>query len=339
MVSFDEQMTLHQTQWRRTHITSDARGYQNGRPYEWILPADLWEQGLWPGIRDGSGHPLSSYLKRLAIQRHSGAHNLKSSWVLCANQFFPFGASAEGRALLAGFLREHVDPAIHSVEGIELEYAEQGNLHPSILLGEEGGRRGAAQTSPDIAFIVNGGRGIVLTEIKFLEHSFYRCSAHGANGSAARPGNPDPARCDHVQALLADPVAQCHQATWGRKYLAHLAPVANRAAWSRLTCCPAARAGYQLVRQQALAEGMAASGKYDLVVSCVASDARNDTLRRCLAGTGLEDIRAWGDLFVGKARFASFTHQQWVAWVRAHDAERRWADWLDYVASRYSYTL
>ena len=44
--------------------------------------------------------------------------------------------------------------------------------------------------------------------------------------------------------------------------------------------------------------------------------------------------RQWGELFNGKARFAAFTHQQWVEWVRTH-ASVEWADWLAYVEDRY----
>ena len=81
---------------------------------------------------------------------------------------------------------------------------------------------------------------------------------------------------------------------------------------------------------------MADSAKYDLVVSCLAVDERNETLRRCLRSTGIPDAWEWGNLFQGRAGFSVFSHQQWVAWVRAHD-DGQWADWLDYVGSRYGY--
>ena len=220
-----------------------------------------------------------------------------------------------------------------------MEYAECGKLHPSVLLGEGGGSRGAGQTSPDLALLVNEGQGLVLVENKFVEHSFYSCSAHSPKGSARRAGNPDPSRCDKASAVLDDPQSMCHQVVWGRRYWEYLAPVANRERISSLRCCPAARAGYQLFRQQALAEGIAASGKYDMVLSCVALDERNDTLQGCLRSTGIADVRDWGDLLRGRARFAVFTHQQWVAWVRTHNRDGLWADWLSYVESRYGYAL
>ncbi len=339
MNAFDDHMNEYQVAWRKSNVTSKEEGQQNRKQYPWILPTELWEEGLWPGIRSDSSHSLAAYLRENRVQKHRGVHNLKSSWVLCANLYFPFGASEEGRSLLAGFLRVHVSPDIQSVDAVELEYADDGSLHPSSLLGEQGGSRGTGQTSPDVAFLVKGGKGLVLMENKFVEHSFYRCSARTREGGDARPGNPDLFRCKDALTLLDGFKTLCHQVAWGRRYWEHLAPVTNREMASSLRCCPAARAGYQLFRQHALAEGIAASGKYDLVVSCVALDERNEKLKRCLRSTGIPDVQQWGELFQGRAGFAVFGHQQWVAWVRAHDDDGRWTDWLGYVQSRYGYTL
>ena len=337
MDHFDSYMSDYQVARRRSHVLSSEWGRQNQRQRPWILPYALWEEGLWPGIRDGSDNSLPGYLRRNKVRKHQGVHNLKSSWVQCANLYFPFAASAQGRRLLAGFLREQLSPEIRSVDALELEYAEDGELHPSALLGEEGGARGAGQTSPDLGLLVNDGRGLLLIENKLVEHSFYGCSARRHRGSHRRAANPDPARCDEALVVLDHHQSMCHQAAWGRRYWEHLAPVSNRDRVACLRRCPAATAGYQLFRQQALAEGIAASGKYGLVLSCVALDERNDTLKRCLRSTGLPDLRHWGDLFRGRTRFAVFTHQDWVAWVRTHDRDGQWADWLSYVESRYGY--
>jgi hypothetical protein len=337
MDAFDSYMSDYQVRWRRSHVESAESGWQNRKQRSWILPRVLWEEGLWPGIRSASDNPLPDYLRRNKVQQHQCVHNLKSSWVQCANLYFPFGASDQGRTLLAGFLAAQVSPEIRSVDTLELEYEEEGELHPSILLGEVGGARGAGQTSPDLGLLVNERRGLVLIENKLVEPSFSGCSAHKRKGSARRAANPDPSRCDKALAVLDDHESMCHQVVWGRRYWEHLAPVSNRERIAPLRCCPAARAGYQLFRQQALAEGIAASGKYGLVLSCVALDERNDTLKRCLRSTGIADVRDWGDLFQGTARFAVFTHQQWVAWVRAHDRDGQWADWLSYVEARYGY--
>jgi hypothetical protein len=100
---------------------------------------------------------------------------------------------------------------------------------------------------------------------------------------------------------------------------------------SNLRCCPAARAGYQLLRQQALAEGIASSGKYDFVVSSVALDMRNEKLRTCLKSTGIADVRSWRSLFNGKAKCKVWDHQQWITWVEDDDTAGEWRDWLQWV--------
>jgi hypothetical protein len=262
-------------------------------------------------------------------------HNLKSSWMLGANLYFPFRRHLH---LLASFLAENILSLVESVERIELEYAEPPPLDPQTLLGEPaGGRRGSNQTSPDIAFLVglqDGRRGLILVENKWTEHSFYPCS-----GRDPQYGNPDAARCLDIAALLADLPGRCYQLSWAnigrpnRRYWDNL-NISERGA-RQLKCCPAATGGYQLFRQQALAEGIAQSGRYDCVVSCVAYDERNLHLIRCMRSSGVEDFRTdWAGLFDGAARFASFSHQQWVAWVRQHH-DGFLADWLTYVGERY----
>ncbi|GIK50945.1 MAG: hypothetical protein BroJett013_36420 [Alphaproteobacteria bacterium] len=259
-MSFDKAMEAHMVRWRSAHCQIAEHGRQNGRAYPWILPHGAWREGLWAELRPGGLHPLEDYLEREGIQKHAGVHNLKSSWVLCANLYWPFGQTKEGRALLAGFLQMHVDKSIAAVEAVELEWAGAGALSPERLLGETGGARGSGQTSPDIAFFVrtvNGRQGLVLTENKFVEHSFYRCSARRTRGSADRPANPDRARCTRAAELLSDHEALCHQHSWGRRYWDHLAGAGDRNALAQLKTCPGASGGYQLLRQHALAEALA----------------------------------------------------------------------------------
>jgi hypothetical protein len=341
--SFKEQLRERQVAWRRSDLENQEPGYQNGKSYPHVLPRKLWEMNLWPGIRTGSALPLPEYLiARPAdpIQAHTGVHNLLSSWVACANLYFPFRREPY-RPILAEFLRATVSDRILSVTGVELEFALDGELHPCELLGESGGSRGSGQTSPDVAFRVeveNGKQGLVLVECKLTEHSFYRCSARTKTGSEQRPGNPDPSRCTDMPRLLADPEAVCHQRVWSRRYWEHLRPVTDTSRLSELSECPASTAGYQLFRQQALAEGIAASGKYGLVVSCVAYDRRNEGLMGCLGHAGMDDIRVdWPKLFPGAAMFTTFTHQEWVEWVRQQSRSSELDDWLSYVGRRYGY--
>lgn len=330
MEDFDRYMNDYQIQWRRNHLENQVEGTQNRKKRPWILPRKLWEEGLWAGIRSGK-NSLPAYLDDTGVQKHDGVHNLKSSWVQCANLYFPF---REDHEILAGFLRKHVSPLIDTVNRIELEWAEKPPLDPTTLLGEPRGQRGKNQTSPDVAFIVNGGRGIVLTENKFTEHSFYPCS-----GRKKIYGNPDIGRCMNPGKVYNDTANQCYMLQWAngertnRKYWDYLKFTSE--ALVILRRCPAANAGYQLFRQQALAEALAQKGPYDFVISCVAYDARNQTLIKCLKSTGIHDFTTdWGSLFEGKAKFATFTHQQWVEWV-SNNKKGIWQDWLDYVNKRY----
>jgi len=333
---FTQWMGEHQTNWRRGNVSTDEQGTQNGRPYPWILPPACWEDGLWPGLRTPSTNAIADYLTREKADKHTGAHNLKSSWIACANLYFPFQETAEGRSLIAGFLRTVVSDEIRTVDRVELEYAEDGELHPATLLGETGGTRGAGQTSPDLAFLINEGTGIILAESKLTEHSFYPCSARDRKGSPERPGNPDPDRCKDAPTVAASPETICHQVVWGRKYWERLRGAIDEVAVARLKACPAAFAGYQLLRQQALAEGY--TQKYDIVVSAVAYDARNDTLLRSLRSTGIDFFpQGWAALFKGKSRFAAWTHQAWLTWVKAHDVRGKWGEWASWIENRYGY--
>ena len=334
--SFDQEMNRTQTAWREAHATTREQGVQNGKNYPWILPERLWREGLWPGIRSGTKPDLERYLAGTSVQKHQGVHNLKSSWMLCANVYFAHSAD---RQTLAGFLARFVDPRIVGVDCVELEWAEKRPLDPPSLLGEPGGQRGTGQTSPDVAFLVElegGGRGIVLTEVKFTEHSFYGCP-----GRDWKNGNGNPERCLSARKVLDNPADECHLVTWARgrrrnrRYWEHL-PF-TEAAKDSLRQCPAARGGYQLLRQQALAEGIAKS-KYDLVYSTVAYDSRNEVLLSSMRAAGVADFRRdWGTLFDGQARFASFSHQEWVGWVRDNDRDARWRDWLVWINERYGY--
>ena len=334
MSDFDLYMNDYQTAWRSEYLANQEEGSQLQKKHSWVLPRELWEEGLWSGIRNGH-NSLPAYLIKEKVQKHDGVHNLKSSWMQCANLYFPF---REDREILASFLQKYISPLIKTIDKVELEWAEDSPmLSPTALLGEPQGQRGKNQTSPDIAFIVNDGKGIVLTENKFTEHSFYTCS-----GYKKAYGNPDSQRCLELDKLYGDTTNRCYMFQWAkgkrtnRNYWNYLKLTEKGIA--TLKSCPAATAGYQLFRQQALAEALAQKGPYELVVSCVAYDARNITLVECLKNTGIDNFTTgWGSLFEGKVSFTTFTHQQWVQWVRENDYNNRHTDWLTYVHRRYGF--
>ena len=125
--AFDKLMEQRQIAWRNapTNKINSGEGWQNGLQRPWILESDNWEQSLWPGIRSGASDSLLEYLAKAKIQPHAGKHNLKSSWVHCANRYFPFGQSDDGRALLAGFLALHVDARIEKADAVRISKANK----------------------------------------------------------------------------------------------------------------------------------------------------------------------------------------------------------------------
>ena len=334
-IDFSHQRRRHQEIWRKTNISTSEKGFQNKKDYEHIIPRKIWVETLWRDIRID----LPRYLYNNDIQAHTGKHNLLSSWVACANLYFPVRQHVMLRTLMTKFLKQKISDQITEITDVELEFAfpKEDSLHPSILLGEEDGSRGSGQTSPDVAFLVKTkqGSGIVLTECKYTEHSFYRCSARRTVDKEKRKGNPDPSRC-MKPGSVCDYKTICHQTIWGRKYWSQL--VLSDFGKNILKRCPATSAGYQLFRQQALAEGIMKSGNYSLVASAVAFDNRNNELKSCLKSTGIPDFQTgWGEIFEGKSIFRTWTHQEWVEFVRKNQKNGEFNDWLKYLDERYGY--
>ena len=330
---FKDKQKKHAIVWRKDNISSCDKGWQNGREYEHIIPKEIWEENLWAGIRA----ELNEYLEEKEVQAHTGVHNLLSSWVSCANLYFPVRIDKDFEVLMLSFLQKTVDSGIIEISQTELEFAFEGELSPSEILGEMGGNRGSGQTSPDVAFLVNTekGEGVVLTECKYTEHSFYPCSARKIDNKKDRVNNSDPSRC-MKPASGYNYKAICHQTVWGRKYWDNLE--FSEYGIETLTRCPAATGGYQLFRQHSLAEGIAKSSEYDLVVSAVAFDGRNETLIRSNRTSGVSDFQTgWGKLFEGQAQFKTWTHQEWVEYVRENGDVKVVEDWLEYITNRYEY--
>ncbi len=343
MSKFRDQMRRKQLDWKKLNLPHvQGQGWWNKQQYEHILPRGSREENLWTGIQRGGLFPLDDYLSSKGIQAHTGRDNLLSSWTLAANLYFPFGQSPDGRRLVTEFLATCVSGSISSVEAVELEWEHQRTaLQPPTLLGETDGSRGTNQTSPDVAFDVvlrGGGRGVVLTEVKFTEHNFYACSIRKQLDAARKATS-----CHSLSLLEADPQGLCGQhSEKGRRYWDHLQEVFD---WKApLRWCPAATAGYQMFRQQALAEALAVNSNLDLVVSALAYHEGNTGLIGSLRRTGrvagkdsLRDIRTdWARLFNGQAKFRTFSHQSWVTFVRRSASRPSWCDdWLEYVAARY----
>jgi hypothetical protein len=63
--NFDKQIEEQQVKWRKENIDTEEMGFQNGKQRPWILPENLWEEGLWPNVKES----LPRYLK---IQKSKG---------------------------------------------------------------------------------------------------------------------------------------------------------------------------------------------------------------------------------------------------------------------------
>jgi len=339
-IPFDKQAESYQVGWRkRRKLALDKWGCQNGVQREHILPARQWLLGIWPPIRN----ILNEYIHASGIQPNAGKHNLKSSWTQCANLFFAFRSEPRMAVVLAGFLTLQLGVKVTHVESLELEYAAPGNLEPKRLLGELGGKKGSGQTSPDIAILFgceDGKSGIYLIENKYTEHSFYDCpgaqktldKTHSERG--LHP-NPDPNRCRNAIQVLKNPEEICQQQTWGRKYWRILRDTVNEGFLQQCVHCPALAGGYQLFRQQALAQGIANSGLFDHVVSGVAYDSRNTALITCLKSMGMNNFASgWPRLFSTGVRFHCFTHQDFVSYIR-QSSDKLCQRWARYIIERY----
>lgn len=321
----------NQTNWENE---PDKWGIYNKKEYSHIIKKNNWNRLLWEKIQTD----LDIYLRK-GIQPHTSVNNLLSSWVAAANLYFPTRINDDFKDLLLGFLKLKVSSEIIKINGVELEFAFTGMLSPDFLLGEKGGNRGSGQTSPDVAFLVEtkNGQGVILTECKYTEHSFYRCSARRRTDRGNKKGNPSPEKCMQAALSCNHKTIPCHQTVWGRKYMDHFD--LSEDGKKVLTRCPSATAGYQLMRQQALANGIKKSGKFDLVVSSVALDRRNTTLISSLKTSGVKDFQTgWSKIYKPGANFISWHHQEWVEYVRNHfKGSEEIKDWLSYMQNRYGY--
>ncbi|MFQ5923126.1 MAG: hypothetical protein ACE5M4_09805 [Anaerolineales bacterium] len=337
MTKFYEAAKQHQIAWRSKHLTDViALGLHAGKEYPHLIPSDVWLHGLFPPI----GETLRQYIAEEKIQPHSHKHNLLSSWMLCANMYFPFRGNKEGLKLLSAFLASKLRIGEWEVEGLELEYSAEPPLDPGTLLGETRGRRGASQTSPDIAFQLtrsSGTKGLILVECKYVESGFSGCSGYLETDvtKKGRSPNLNPERCNKPADIIADPAGFCHLVSWSRRYWEHLGPIANQDAFANLSYCPARSSGYQLLREYAYAQAIFDSGEYEEVIYAIAWDRRNEALTNSMRRVGFGDIESgWQQLFPRGVPIRTWSHDEWVGYVDRRGGPK-WADWVDYVRARY----
>ena len=313
-----------QLAWRKTQKNiSSEYGFQNGNKYAHILPKEEWHNTIYYKFRN----ELLEYLNRENIQHHTGSHNLLSSWVLCSNLYFGIFINNNLKELFRQFLEYKLTIKIDEIKDIQLEFVLPEKLSPVYLLGEPGGKRGTKQTTPDLAIVynTNGTENLILVECKYTEHSFYDCPAKKDKS------NNVCAKKETMKSINKD----CIQIEWGRKYWEYLKISKN--GYNILKCCPAYSGGYQIVRQQALAEGIKKNGNYENVWSCIAYDGRNEGLMKSMQRIGINSIKnEWEKLFELKTKFVIWEHQEWTEYVRKNGKEKYENDWVKYIKDRYN---
>jgi hypothetical protein len=339
MKEFENSLKDYQTNWRLTHLPLIiGDGTQNGISKPYILPNRDYLQNFFPDIRDSLFEELEGYVKSKRVKPHTGIHNLMSSWVVCANMYWPF-RNPDGFTLLASFLKEVTGLDIYEITEMDLEYEDDDNdFKPGKLLGEDdGGMRGSGQTSPDLAikFTTKEGKiGIILIESKFSEHSFYSCSGY----SKTKPGKPindKKERCFNPSLIVDSDFKECHLTSWDRKYWDLLGREIDKEKFSLLKKCPMSSSCYQLFRQQALAKGL--EKKYDISVSAVATDSRNEELKNSSIRNGMKPFpEGWRDLFPN-LKLYWFSHNEWFNYVRGNNSNGIWNEWIEYIGVRYAY--
>ena len=330
MKDFIKILRNNQIKWKQNHLPDIKEfGKQNGRFYPHILPFKHRWSNFYPDIQ----HNLPTYLEKNNIQPHTGIHNLMSSWVLCSNMYWPFN-NTNGFLLLSDFLTNKTGIDISNIDKMELEYEDE-ELKPHDLLGEDtGGQRGSGQTSPDLAIIFytrSQKRGILLIESKFTEHSFYGCSGYHKS-KPGKPINPDKNRCKYTKGIIDSDFKDCHLSTWNRKYWDLLKNDLNKELFLELKRCPMTNSCYQLFRQQALAKGL--ENKYEIVVSCVFTDSRNENLINSCCSVGLKSFpEGWKELFP-KLNFQWLTHNDWYSYIKENHS-KEYSNWVKYIGERY----
>ena len=224
---------------------------------------------------------------------------------------------------------------------VELEYSLVPPVDASTLLGESGGRRGASQTSPDVAFELSKGaeKALVLLECKYVETSFGGCSGYSKSDKSlsGRPANPDRQRCNQPAHIIRDPEEYCHLTDWRRRYWEYLASIADHRTFGGLKYCPARSSGYQLLREYAYSQALFDSGKYERVFYAIAWERRNESLTRSMRRVGIADIESgWQRLFPDGVPTRTWSHAEWVDHVERFGGEV-WKEWVGYVRPRYDW--
>jgi len=291
--------------------------------YEHILPAKLWTQNLWSGIRTAA----DIYFRHEKIKWHDQRDNLLSSQILCVNIFFPL---RNYLSVLDGFLRQFY-PSLAKVTDIDFEY-----IGPRNYFNEPGGR-GYNRTSADVSITWEDTRGknnLLLVEFKFTEPSFGECS---------KSENPDWDRCNYGELVVSSPQTECYRSEVGRPYWdmillpqgAFIREMLNKTQY-----CPFRYDFYQLMRNQLLAKciGEDKDSGFHIVEFAVCYDDRNKALLNLShpVDGNANPLTSWKSFLKDKNTFKYFTIQQLLEYIENTDTlPSELEQWRTYLNKRY----
>lgn len=291
--------------------------------YEHILPARLWTQNLWSGIRTAA----VDYFSHEKIKWHDQRDNLLSSQILCVNMFFPL---RNHLFLMDGFIKEFY-PSLAKVINIDFEY-----IGPRNYFNEPGGR-GFNRTSADVSIEwkdTKGKNNLLLVEFKFTEPNFGECS---------KSENPDRDRCNHGELVISSPQTECYRSEVGRPYWdIILSPqgLFIREMLNKTQYCPFRYDFYQLMRNQLLVKCIAedkVSG-FHAAEFAVCYDDRNKTLLNLshpIDGDS-NPLAIWKSFLKNPDSFKYFTIQQLMEHINHIDnLPSEMKQWRAYLTKRY----
>lgn len=84
-MNFRDLQIANNINWRKFNIADTEWGNYNKKQYEHLVPKQNWSETIWIDIKDDLIH----YIRSNHIQTHTAVNSLISSWVLCANLYFP----------------------------------------------------------------------------------------------------------------------------------------------------------------------------------------------------------------------------------------------------------
>jgi hypothetical protein len=325
-----EQIKLQKEWKQKQNDISKENGWYNKKQAEHIIPESEWIMTIWKPLRQ----KLANYLRDENLDKHTGAHDLLSSWVLCSNLYFGTFINEDFKELFRQFIEKKISIKIEKIDTIYLEFVPSERSKPN-LLGEPGGIK---QTTPDVAIIFSSSKekGLILVECKYTESSFYNCFGRKEKDNSGKIVNPNPKNCDEI-ATIENNCLFNNSKKWIRKYWNYLK--ISKDGLKKLKKCPACTGGYQLVRQQSLAEGIIKCGNYEYenVWSCVAYDRRNEKLMKSMKRVGINSVKnEWRKLFDIKTKFIVWEHQEWVEYVRENGKGEFENNWISYINERYN---